>query len=288
MDDAPVKKTQPGAPAWVMTFADLMSLLLAFFVLLFSFSELDKQKFKELSGSMKDAFGVQREVPAFNPPIGDSIISRDFSPGMPTPTEQDQVRQEAMKELTEMRKQGENEEDENDLLRDLEKVLNYLEVEIAKGVVEVQSDGERVITIRIRETGSFPSGSAELSNDFNPVIVKIARLTNEIGGRVAVAGHTDILPISTERFRSNWELSSARAVTVLEEIVAKGELDPARFQVAGFGATRPIDSNATVEGRARNRRVEVILLRGGSLDTDFADDAGREASVIDSTESLTR
>ncbi|WP_372748810.1 flagellar motor protein MotB [Litorivivens sp.] len=280
MEDAPVKKAQAGAPAWVMTFADLMSLLLAFFVLLFSFSEMDKQKFKELSGSMRDAFGVQREVPAFNPPIGTSVIARDFSPGMPTPTDQDQVRQEAIKELTEMRKQGENEEAENDLLEDLEKVLNYLEVEIAKGVVEVQSDGERVITIRIRETGSFPSGSADLSNDFNPVILKIARLTNEIGGRIAVAGHTDIVPISTDRYRSNWELSSARAVTVLEQIVEKGQLDPARFQVAGFGATRPIDSNDTAEGRARNRRVEVILLRGGSLDTEYAEGVSREASAI--------
>lgn len=281
MDDAPQKKAAAGAPAWVMTFADLMSLLLAFFVLLFSFSELDKQKFKELSGSMKDAFGVQREVPAFNPPIGSSFIARDFSPGMPVATEQDEVRQQALRELQKVTPDG-LEEEERDLAEDLEKVRSYLSVEIAEGMVEVDHDGERVITIRIRETGSFPSGSADLSNDFNPVIKKIARLTNEIGGRIAVAGHTDPIPINTSRFRSNWELSSARAVTVLEQIVAEGNIDPARFQVAGHGSTRPIDTNDTVEGRARNRRVEVILLRGGSLDSNYSGAmSSREASVLE-------
>lgn len=281
MDDAPQKKEAAGAPAWVMTFADLMSLLLAFFVLLFSFSELDKQKFKELSGSMKDAFGVQREVPAFNPPIGSSFIARDFSPGMPVATEQDEVRQQALRELQKVTPDG-LEEEERDLAEDLEKVRSYLAVEIAEGMVEVDHDGDRVITIRIRETGSFPSGSAELSNDFNPVIKKIARLTNEIGGRIAVAGHTDPIPINTSRFRSNWELSSARAVTVLEQIVAEGKIDPARFQVAGHGSTRPIEPNDTAEGRARNRRVEVILLRGGSLDSNYSGAmSSRETSVLD-------
>ena len=282
MDDAPKKKQTADTPAWVMTFADLMSLLLAFFVLLFSFSEMDKQKFKELSGSMRDAFGVQREVPAFNPPIGSSFIARDFSPGMPVPTEQDEVRQQAVQELNKVTEDGEDEE-ETALAEDLEKVRNYLAVEIAEGMVEIDHDGERVITIRIRETGSFSSGSAELSNDFSPVIGKIARLTEEIGGRVAVAGHTDPIPISTDRFRSNWELSSARAVTVLEKIVSEGNIDPGRFQVAGHGSTRPIDTNETPEGRARNRRVEVILLRGGSLDSNYSgSSASHESSVLDS------
>ncbi|MGY8773522.1 MULTISPECIES: flagellar motor protein MotB [Spongiibacter] len=285
MSDAPTKKASAGAPAWVLTFADLMSLLLAFFVLLFSFSEMDKQKFKELSGSMRDAFGVQREVPAFSPPIGTSIIARDFSPGQPKPTIENQVRQEAAIDMRSFAEVPLNEEmaiTEEDLAEDLEKVKEHLAVEIQEGLVEVDDDGERVITIRIRETGSFPSGSADMDRDFLPVINKIAVLVEDIGGHVVIAGHTDKLPIYNQRFHSNWELSAARAATVLERIVEVSGRSASYFRLAGHADTRPIDTNDTAEGRARNRRVEVILLRG-SIDDAATGPAirGREASVMD-------
>ena len=285
MSDAPPKKAPAAAPGWIMTFADLMSLLLAFFVLLFSFSEMDKQKFKELSGSMRDAFGVQREVPAFNPPIGTSIIARDFSPGQPKPTIENQVRQEAAMDMRSYAEVPLSEElaiNEEELAEDLEKVKRYLDVEIQEGLVEVEDDGERVITIRIRETGSFPSGSADMDRGFLPVINKIATLVEELGGHVVIAGHTDNLPIYTQRFYSNWELSAARAATVLERIVAVSGRSPSYFRLAGHADTRPIDSNDTPEGRARNRRVEVILLRG-SVDDAVTGPAvrGRDASVLE-------
>ena len=285
MEDAPQKKVAAGAPAWVLTFADLMSLLLAFFVLLFSFSEMDKQKFKELSGSMRDAFGVQREVPAFKPPIGTSIIARDFSPGRPTPTIENQVRQQAVNEMriyAEMAIDESERISKEELEADLQKVKRHLDIEIRDGFVEVDDDGERVITIRIKEMGSFPSGSAELNNDFKPVINKIAELVAEIGGHVVIAGHTDNLPISTSRFRSNWDLSSARAATVLESIAERSGQPAEHFRLAGHADTRPLDTNSTIEGRARNRRVEVILLRGGVHDSAVGPVyEGREASVLE-------
>ena len=262
MEDVPEKKAAAGAPAWVLTFADLMSLLLAFFVLLFSFSEMDKQKFKELSGSMRDAFGVQREVPAFKPPIGTSIIARDFSPGRPTPTVENQVRQQAVNEMriyAEMAIDESERISKEELEADLQKVKRHLDIEIRDGFVEVDDDGERVITIRIKEMGSFPSGSAELNNDFKPVINKIAELVGDIGGHVVIAGHTDNLPISTSRFRSNWDLSSARAATVLESIAERSGQPAEHFRLAGHADTRPLDTNSTAEGRARNRRVELRL-----------------------------
>ena len=263
MDDAHVKKPDAGAPAWVLTFADLMSLLLAFFVLLFSFSEMDKQKFKELSGSMKDAFGVQREVPAFKPPIGTSMIARDFTPGTVRPTAENQVRQEAMREMTDFV----SVEADDQMLDDLEKVKAHLQLEISEGLVEVENDGNKVIIIRIRERGSFPSGKADLSPGFDAVIVKFGNVLDDISGQIVVAGHTDNRPIHTDRFYSNWDLSSARAATVIRSIVESSGQSPARFRVAGYADTRPIADNKTVEGRARNRRVEIFMLRGATQRT---------------------
>jgi chemotaxis protein MotB len=262
VDDAPVKKADAGAPAWVLTFADLMSLLLAFFVLLFSFSEMDKQKFKELSGSMKDAFGVQREVPAFKPPIGTSMIAREFTPGTVRPTIESEVRQEALQEMTTFV----SEEADEDVLEDMEKVKAHLALEIEEGLVEVESDGKKVIIIRIRERGSFPSGRAELSPGFDAVIVKFGNVLNDISGQIVVAGHTDNIPIHTDRFYSNWDLSSARAATVIGSIVESSGQLPNRFRVAGYADTRPIADNATPDGRARNRRVEIFMLRGSTHD----------------------
>lgn len=262
MDDVPVKKPDEGAPAWVLTFADLMSLLLAFFVLLFSFSEMDKQKFKELSGSMKDAFGVQREVPAFKPPIGTSMIAREFTPGTVRPTAVNEVRQEALREMTTFV----SEVADNDMLDDLEKVKAHLQLEIEDGLVEVENDGNKVIIIRIRERGSFPSGKSELSPGFDAVIVKFGNVLNDITGQIVVAGHTDNIPIHTDRFYSNWDLSSARAATVIRSIVENSGQSPSRFRVTGYADTRPIDDNSTAEGRARNRRVEIFMLRGSTED----------------------
>ncbi|CAA0082318.1 Motility protein B [Zhongshania aliphaticivorans] len=276
MEDVPAKKPDAGAPAWVLTFADLMSLLLAFFVLLFSFSEMDKQKFKELSGSMKDAFGVQRELPAFKPPIGTSMIARDFTPGTVRPTTEDQVRQEALQEMTTFV----SEEADQSMLDDLEKVKEHLALEIDEGLVEVENDGNQVIIIRIRERGSFHSGKAELAAGFDTVIDKFGNVLNDIAGQIVVAGHTDNVPIHTDRFYSNWDLSSARAATVIRSIVESSGQLPSRFRVAGYADTRPIADNTTVEGRARNRRVEIFMLRGATQEPAMGSVTGEFSTSI--------
>ena len=98
-DEAPAKKAEKGAPAWVMTFADLMSLLMCFFVLLLSFSEMDVSKYKEMAGSMKNAFGVQRDIKVKEPPKGINVIAREFSPGRPEPTTMNVIRQMTTNDL---------------------------------------------------------------------------------------------------------------------------------------------------------------------------------------------
>ena len=116
------------------------------------------------------------------------------------------------------------------------------------------------IVIRILERGSFASASTVLIEPFRSVLEKMAQTIGDNAGSVVVAGHTDSMPISNKRFRSNWELSASRAVTVVHELMLHGSIPPARFRIEGYGATQPIEPNTSVAGRARNRRVEVTLL----------------------------
>jgi len=267
MSDAPPeKKESAGVPAWVMTFADLMTLLMCFFVLLLAFSEMDAAKFKELSGSMKDAFGVQTEIEVRTIPKGTSVVAREFSPGKPEPTALNEVRQFTIDsnqnslDALERRKK-----DEEDTEAHAKRIRAALKDEIENGDVAVQTDGAKVI-IHVLENASFDSGLADVRTQFRPVLDKIAGLIDNNSGMVTVSGHTDNIPISNARFRSNWELSTSRAVSVAHQLLQKADIDPDRFIVSGHADTRPRADNDTSENRAKNRRVDISIVRGNELD----------------------
>ena len=275
-----VHKCPEGIPAWVMTFADLMSLLLAFFVLLFSFSEMDKAVYKELAGSLKDAFGVQREIKAKETPRGINIIAREFSPGRPQPTAINEVRQMTTDEsklhpvFTDPLKQGQENQDKkaeanvtlteeeikqmDRLAKDSALVREALDKEINEGTVDLEVT-EKSIILRVREKGSFPSGSADIIKPFKTIVDKISEVFRNFDGVIVVSGHTDNIPIKTYRFRSNWELSSSRAVSVIHELVKTSALRDKKFKIAAYAETRPVDSNDTSTGRSKNRRVEIMM-----------------------------
>ncbi len=268
---------------WVMTFADLMSLLLAFFVLLFSFSEMDAQKYKQVAGSMKEAFGVQRQVKVKDPPKGVNVIAQEFTPGRTEPTPLNQVRQSTIDDFRQFPVLGHpydepTPEEQEEIEKESEKIRLALAEEIEEGLIEVETEGRKII-IRIREKGSFPSGSAQLIRPFRKVIDKMVQALEATHGTIVVAGHTDNLPIHTARFRSNWELSASRAVTVIHELTKSGRIDPRRFQIAAYGATQPLADNDTPEGRAKNRRVEVTLVYGKDLIRDV-EQAEREGLIL--------
>ena len=274
-EESAAKNQDAGIPAWVMTFADLMSLLLAFFVLLFSFSEMDKAVYKELAGSMKDAFGVQREMKAKEPPKGLNIVARDFSPGKPESTPFSEVRQITSQEYHEFpvftdpaeigqesgdSKQGDIEalEQITRIKTDSELIAKALSDEINKGLIDLQVEEQRII-LRIREKGSFHSGSANLIKPFSSITKKISKVFREFDGVIIVSGHTDNYPIHTDRFRSNWELSASRAVSVIHQLSKDSILRKKRFELAAYAETQPVDTNRTVKGRSKNRRVEIMM-----------------------------
>ncbi len=300
-------KCPEGIPAWVMTFADLMSLLLAFFVLLFSFSEIDKQAYKQMAGSMKDAFGVQREIKAKEPPKGTNIIAREFSPGRTMPTPENQVRQMTIDDyhkypvFTDPSENGKEAHDKKSDIVDIDKAYNSereqdgdggariteisvideeitretlarlqrvehdaemiqeeLNEEIKKGLLELEVKEEKII-LRIREKGSFPSGSAVIIKPFKYIAEKIADVFQNFEGDIIVSGHTDNIPIHTSRLRSNWELSASRAVSVIHELKKQPKLKDKHFQIEAYADTKPLVSNKSWKGRAKNRRVEIKL-----------------------------
>jgi chemotaxis protein MotB len=278
-DECP--KCPEGLPPWLATFADLMSLLMCFFVLLLSFAEVDAQRFKKMAEAMKDAFGVQREIPAVEIVKGTSVIMQEFSPGKPEPSPIEDIRQitsELEQEFLEQESKHDTpdideakaaiqEELEREAQAQAAELQEMLEQEISEGLIDVETEGTNII-IRIQEKGSFPSGRANLNPDFFEVISKITEVIATTPGKIIVAGHTDNIPISTKRFRSNWELSSARAVTVVHAMLSNAALEEDRFLIQGYADSKPLVENDTAENRALNRRVELIIRRGEDIEFD--------------------
>ncbi|MBL4823044.1 MAG: flagellar motor protein MotB [Colwellia sp.] len=307
MAEPKCKCPPPGLPAWMGTFADLMSLLMCFFILLLSFSEMDVLKFKQIAGSMKFAFGVQNKIEVKDIPKGTSIIAQEFRPGKPEPTPIEVIQQQTMEMTQQMLEfqagdetsaggrqeqrgterggQSQNTEDAlsaqavqqaqdeleraaqaqvNDLLK---KIAEQLEQQIQDGAVELESLGQQII-IRIRENGSFPSGSAFLQPKFRPIIRQIGELLNTVPGEIMVSGNTDNRGVDSELFSSNWDLSSKRAVAIAHELIKVPNFDQTRLVVAGHADTRPLVPNTNALNRRRNRRVEISIKQGKAKETD--------------------
>lgn len=269
MDELP-EEEKPGIPAWVVTFADLMSLLMCFFVLLLSFSEIDAQKFKQIAGELSKAFGVQREVPTLEIPKGTSPIFDKFSPAPPEPTVINQVKQTTTDEQPELQTlksptdQAVESAIEDKLQQDVAQIRSILKDAIQDGRVDVSLDQHRIV-IRVEEKGSFPSGSAELTWEFEGLLLDMAKVLADMPGKLTIEGHTDDLPIHTSRFYSNWDLSAARAAAVANVLLASGAIDPTRMAVKGLADTQPRVPNTSAENRAKNRRVEIIIDLSGPL-----------------------
>ncbi len=268
MADCP-KCPPAGAPLWLATFADLMSLLMCFFVLLLSFATMDAKKFKATAESMENAFGVQRDIEAAEIPMGTSIIAQHFSPASTNPTLLEEIKQSTSQTSTsldvsleekEKMKQEIMEQALESTQAEAEKIEERLKGDIGKGLVSVETQGLKII-IRINEKGSFGSGTAILKTGFKPVMNRITQSVIEAKGKVLVSGHTDNIPIATDWYRSNWELSAGRSVSVAEFMLKNKKLDPKRIIIEGHADSQPLVPNTSNENRAKNRRVEVILVQ---------------------------
>jgi chemotaxis protein MotB len=244
---------------------------------------------------MKFAFGVQNKIEVKDIPKGTSVIAMEFRPGRPEPTPIETIQQQTIDMTQEMlefqagnedsaggrqKQPGEqrggaaqqtatdqqskstsksaSQEEVAELTR---KVAQQLEKQIVDGAIEMESLGQQ-FTIRIRENGSFSAGSAFLQPQFVPILRKIGALLADIPGQIEVTGHSDSQQISNELYRSNWDLSSQRAVAVAEALIMADGFDESRMSVVGKADTAPLDKDDEVKSRSRNRRVEISINQG--------------------------
>ncbi len=244
-----------------------MVLLMCFFVLMLSFSEMDEEKFKLMSGSLTESFGVQTEVTATDTPKGTSLEATEFSPAIPEPTTENEVRQHTVDSdlntldlglelrLRELKAQ------EDAAASQAQELRAIFSQDIEDGRLLIRQEGTNVV-IQLLEKDSFPSGSAALETSSRDTLARIGTLVGDMTGAITVSGHTDNVPIRAGGlYRSNWELSAARAASVGHELLAAG-LDPARLLVSGHADTQPRAANDTAANRALNRRVDVTFANG--------------------------
>ena len=234
----PRKKTgkeEMRTDAWIATFSDTMTLLLTFFVLLYSFSTVDAAKFKQIATSLQSVLTGEtgKTIMDFNVKNGEVPLV-----GEPVPTT----------------------EASNDTEDIYEKVQSFIKQKNLEATVVIKTDNRGVI-IQLRENILFESGKAEIIVNSKPVLDSINGLIANFPNDIVIEGHTDNIPISNYEYKNNWQLSSARALTVLEYFVSiKGQTHPERFKSTACGEYQPIVPNNSDVNRALNRRVNILIV----------------------------
>ncbi len=246
-----------GAPAWQSTFADLMNLLLCFFVMLFAMSDVDKQKFLELAASFTESYSI---FSGGAQSIGDGVL---VSNGVSQLNELDDYMYQMGKAADSETKDDVLEEIEQEQLKESESLAEIIEEILEEESMAAQVDVDftsQYVSLTLNGALLFDSGSDQIKEDSKPMLDKIGMILKKYGKSIIeIEGHTDNVPIHTSEFDSNNELSSARALAVFEYLVENADLDPAMVKHSGRGEYVPIADNSTPEGRAQNRRVEIKL-----------------------------
>lgn len=228
---------------WMTTYADMMSLLLCFFVLLFAYSAIDAHKFKEVAMSLRGALGILDSGP--------SLLNANQLPAPSNPIQQD-LPTDRSRRITET----------------VQKVRMLL---LDKGLddrVELVTDYRRGVVIRFRDAVLFDFAKAEIKPESEVLLDNVAEILSALPNEVVIEGHTDNIPVKpNSEFDSNWDLSTKRSIRVLEYFIeSAGVGPPERLSASGYGEYRPVAANDTEENRALNRRVDIVLL--------VADDTG--------------
>lgn len=226
-----------GAPEWMVTFSDAMTLLMVFFILLFSMSTIDEKKEQALTSAFNNVFNGGGNNPIMGEGVGDDVLMNSG-------------------EDTQSVQQSQEEEQQASLLQLLNQIIEQKGLQDYVSVEKV----ERGVSVILVDSLLFQSGSADLKAESKEVLLDIAAVLNEIDNQIIIEGHTDNLPIHTYMFASNWELSTARAVVVTRFLVENAGVNPTRISAQGYGEFRPIVSNDTAENKARNRRVNILIL----------------------------
>jgi chemotaxis protein MotB len=244
---------------WLVSYADFITLLFAFFVVMFASTQADKTKAKAVSESVKEAL----EHGQFSAAIS-TVLGRGKHENSRPPTNPDRVdKSENLPPKPPPPQQP------ADLTKSLATLQHGLDGELKSGKVGLRLEG-RGLVVSLREAAFFASGDDTVAVASEPILAKIAAVIQGFGNPVRLEGHTDSVPIHTSRFRSNWELSVARSIAMLELLRQKFAIAPERLSVAGYAENAPADTNETEEGRAHNRRVDLVILSAEALKAEPA------------------
>lgn len=225
---------------WLITYADLITLLLAFFIMMYTFSKQDAQRYQEVTEYLRAIF--KGGSGAMGPPGGGAAASNSMINALPKHGGGAEIQRE------EVRKQLEKE------------VKALTENTEHKNKISVFQD-ERGIVIRIMDRAFFEGGKAELKDSAKRALQKIAPIIKNADSQIRIEGHTDDVPINTHEFKSNWELSTRRATEVVRHLIEKYDFPAQDIAASGYAEYRPVAGNDTAENRALNRRIEIILVQ---------------------------
>lgn len=250
------KQEKKGADEWIVTYGDLVTLLLTFFVMLFSFSTIDAQKWQSLVTSLAGGSGLLEggKVVADSTNTGDNSNIDDFLELIPG----------GAQDYKELGEDEDKDKDESDEFIQLYRAIEgFLEGKGIPGEVKI-SDAHTEILLRFKDSVLFDTGEADIKDEAKEVLNGIAEVLKEFDdqiSRVRVDGHADSRPINTKLYPTNWELSANRSVNVVRYFAEERGFEPSKLSQAGYGEFNPIDDNKTVDGMARNRRVEIFIVR---------------------------
>ncbi|KAB2336080.1 flagellar motor protein MotB [Cytobacillus depressus] len=236
--------------SWLLPYADLLTLLLALFIVLFASSSVDAQKFQALSRALNSAFSGGTGIFDFPSPMPEGQMQSTNVKG------DDTKHKENTKEAIELLEQAEKRE----LATIQQKVNSYIEMNHLTEKLKTSLTDEGLL-VSIRDNVLFSPGSADVRDKDLKVAKEIGELlVMEPPRNIIISGHTDNVPIGNAPFESNWELSVMRAINFMKIVLQNEKLDPSWFSAKGFGEFQPVASNDTSEGRAKNRRVEILIL----------------------------
>jgi chemotaxis protein MotB len=249
---------------WLVSYADLLTLLFAFFVVMYASSQTDKAKAKQVSESVSDALSTGGIASAVREVLGGTVDEKGKGNAMmkgPGGSQRAASEPKAAEVV--------------ELLPSMNYLSQELENEIKTGKIQVRLQ-PRGLVVSLREAAFFPSGGDSVDPATYASLEKVAKVLRSLPNSVRLEGHTDSVPIHTPRFRNNWELSSARAIAMLGLFTDRFEIPHDRLAVAGYADTVPAETNATADGRAKNRRVDLTILSQTALSMEAKGGAASE------------
>ncbi|HEY3738238.1 MAG TPA: flagellar motor protein MotB [Bryobacteraceae bacterium] len=256
---------------WLVSYADFITLLFAFFVVMFASSQTDHKRAQQISDSVKKALSEDRVAAAVQAVLGGTVNDKGKGNAMlrgPGGASRGEQKSAPTVEPVEVPRVAE-------LMPSLQLLTKDLKSEIESGKMQVHME-QRGLVISFTQAATFASGGAELTSGAIESMRKVAGPLAAIPNPIRLEGHTDSLPINTDRFHSNWELSAGRSIAMLEVLANQFHIPKRRMSIAGYGDAAPIDTNSTEEGRARNRRVDLVILNETGLAAEPGASPGRD------------